>query len=116
MELKDFISQTLTEIATGVKAAQSSTIDMIINPKYQPYHRDTNRAAGYSVGDTGTQIFAVDFDVAVEASEAKGGKASIAVFGGLFGAGAGLNKEEQNKFQNRIRFSVPVILPQPKNA
>ena len=90
MELKEFISSTLTQIAEGVQEAI-----------------DNSEGKGYLVSLAGDKIGKscnIHFDIAVE-SEAEG-KASIKVIGG------GISKRSAN----RISFDLTMTLPTSGNA
>jgi hypothetical protein len=99
MELKTFITETLQQICTGIKEAQSA--------------HDAINAEG--AGAVSGNLFAnaygnftrIDFDVAVSAETGGGGKGSIKVFG----VGAEGGAERKTAYANRITFSVAVRLP-----
>jgi hypothetical protein len=111
MQLDDFISQTLEQIAQGVHNAQEhcNLLGARVNP------------AGLKKRVTGEELFwdldgvyaqRVAFDVAVTAtSDTKaGGKAGITVWGAL-DAGASGERSSSNSTVSRISFSVLMILP-----
>ena len=90
MELKEFINNTLTQIAEGVQEAI-----------------DNSEGKGYLVSPAGDKIGKscnIHFDIAVE-SETEG-NASIKVIGG------GISKRSAN----RISFDLTMTLPFPKSA
>lgn len=90
MELKEFINNTLTQIAEGVQEAIDNSV-----------------GKGYLVSPAGDKIGKscnVHFDIAVE-SEAEG-KAGIKVVGG------GISKRSAN----RISFDLTMTLPFPESA
>lgn len=91
MELKDFVSETLTQVAAGVKAAHS---------EIQP---------------TGASIVpgfeSVEFDIAVTVSENTGHKAKAGISVFSVGAGAERAKESAASTVNRIKFAVKLYLP-----
>src|SRR5260370_33921195 len=99
MELKDFVSRTITDIIEGVREAQAAAgSDAYVNP------------------GIGREI--VEFDVALtvtEAAEKKGG-GGITVAGFLKAEGGG-GSSSSNSSISRVKFSVAVKLPtqsQPK--
>ena len=90
MELKEFINNTLTQIAEGVQEAI-----------------DASKGKGYLVSHTNDGIgksCTIHFDIAVE-SEAEG-KAGIKVVGG------GVSKRSAN----RISFDLTMALPFPESV
>lgn len=113
MELKDFITQTLTNIIEGVKNGQkiADTHEAKINPKdLYPL----NYTSGSTYADIEKERFAqfVDFDIAVTTSEETMGKGGVGIFIGSMGIGGQAKLETTNSLVNRIRFSVPIFLPQ----
>jgi len=54
----------------------------------------------------------VEFDVALTTVEGGQAKSGIGVFVGPVGVGTQAQIDAQNSVVNRIRFSVPVLLPQ----
>jgi hypothetical protein len=103
MDLRTFIRETLAEIIAGISEAQEGLHGGDINA------RGGGHGVGghlFSAGTFGT-FTRVDFEVALTAETATGGKAGIQVFD--IGAGAeGLHKSAS---ANRIAFSVPLRLP-----
>jgi len=108
--LQDFISETLVQITEGVKAAQTkiAVSGAMINPKEMamdnsvPYWRG-EKAGNYLVGQT------IEFDIAVVASEEKNIKGGMGIVSVL---GYEANKENASSSVSRIKFSVPIFLPQ----
>jgi len=98
MELKDFVSQTITSIIEGVREAQASAQDgAYVNPVMAARP--------------------IEFDVAVtvtETTEKKGG-GGIAVAGFIKAEGGGLTSSA-NSSVSRIKFHVPVTLPTQPGA
>ena len=71
MDLKNFVSETLQQIMSGVAGAQSRSEQGEVNP-------DTSRTVSkeWATSKSGRMVHNVDFDVAVsvaEASETQGG-------------------------------------------
>lgn len=99
MDIKEFISQTLTQIIDGVVNAQNQTCK-------------TN-AVVVSAGDN---YIKVDFDIAVTVVEGKetGGKAGISVWS--IGAGVTGKTESSSSTVSRIKFEIPIGLPQGEDV
>ena len=95
MDIKEFVSQTLKQIIDGVVDAQDQT-------------RKTS-AVVVPYGDCQKKV---DFDVAVTVVEGKetGGKAGISVWS--IGAGVTGKTESSSSTVSRIKFEIPINLPQ----
>jgi hypothetical protein len=113
MELKEFIKETIKQIALGVKEAQDETKDSgaIINP------------SGMSVGDKGDKYLRHDgwryvqdleINVAVTILDKEGSKGGLGVVTGLFSAGASTNSEAMNTKVSTVKFNIPIALPVTK--
>lgn len=109
MELDQFITESLTQIAQAVGAAQNKS--PLIAPSGTRINVDKQSGV---IGPYGKPIYMVDFDVAVTASktnkvtgEAKGGIITV-VSGGI-----DASMEHSNHHVTRIRFSVPVVFNDP---
>jgi hypothetical protein len=110
MELKEFISGTLIEIVEAVHVANENLKDKnaVISPSIR--HGDG------TPNDFGASPYVerVEFDVAVTASDQKtaGIGVGIRVLGAKLG-GDGKTVEESQSV-SRIKFSIPLMLPQNK--
>lgn len=111
MELKDFVSQTLTQILDGVKTSQAYAKENNagINPPYPSFFGD--KASSYLKGKNGGIIQYIDFDVAVTTIEGTGTKGGIGIFVGPVGIGAQGKSDSSNTSVSRIKFSIPVEFP-----
>ncbi len=111
MEIRDFISETLSEIAEGIKSAQPrvKAAGGAVNPmgcnypnseKYVLQHKATSR-----IGDN------VEFDIAVTVEERtkSGGEMGVAI--PVIKASIGGGSEAQTGSVNRVKFKIPVIFP-----
>ena len=110
MNLQDFISQALTEIYNGVDDATKQI------PGICPATvRITTRPEGFyfwSPKDDLKRVFSVqfiEFDIAVTAGKAEGGKAGIGVVS--LGLGAGVDTKSSSEQFSRVRFKLPFVLP-----
>ena len=106
MELKEFVSNALTGIISGVAEAQSRVKDIAV---IEPNINATNPEGGAS--DSPNKILrSADFDVAVSVSdEVKGGiKGGIFVLGFL-GGGTSADARFANSTVSRIKFSVSYV-------
>ena len=111
MDLREFVKETLSEIALGVQDAQDTVkaSGTRVNP------------AGIGVGATpdsylgllasGETVFVVDFDVAVTASDsAEGGAGAKVQVLGLFSGKLGGSQTTASESTSRIKFKVPLSL------
>jgi len=110
MELKEFVSETLTQIIAGVKKAQDKNNgDDLINPKIA-IHGDKGNSIAGEVNNRNV-VHDVQFDVAVTAIDSDSSKAKIGVVSGIFNAGAEGKTENKNSSVTKIKFTVPIIYP-----
>lgn len=112
MNLKEFISETLSQIIEGVKDAQEkaknhgSKVNPYIwkNPENLSRHNFTEASGGEIM-----QI--IDFDVALTATQKKGTKGGIGIFAGGLGIGSQGQSNSDNTSVSRVKFKVPITLP-----
>lgn len=107
--LREFITATLLDIAGGVRDAQADpALGDAVNPLIQ---RQDVKLPGDVLANGGRSYTVVAFDVAVTAanhvSGGGGAKVGVSVFGGSIAGEAGSREEAVS----RIRFSVPMVLP-----
>lgn len=98
MNLAEFVSETLTQIATGVRDARKHTglmDDVAINPCGANYYPGVQN---------------ISFDVAVTTTESGEGGAKISVLG----LSAGGEVTTENSTVSRIKFNVPMQMPYEK--
>ena len=113
MDLSEFIRETLRGIIEGVANAQAdSEIGKYIGPtfRFEMDHQKDHRGVFVHGSNNHT---VVEFDVAVTsetAAEAKGGLKVLVLGSASFGA------EHTRGTASRIRFSVPILLPQIKGT
>lgn len=114
MELKEFISSTLAQIAEGVKEAQKAyeALGGAVNPsKFQKITGgiSTARVSGYK----GTTLILcnVHFDVVLAEESGSSDKAGIGVALGAVSFGGGKTTSAGNTSVTSITFDIPVELP-----
>lgn len=112
MKIKDFITESLKEIAEGIRQAQDE-VHAIINPgrldevdQKTPDHNSKFLIANKTMGRL-AQV--VDFDVAVTVSEesTREGGTGLMVVGIGLGIKGGNNVSTSSV--SRIKFSIPVV-------
>jgi len=117
MELKDFISQTLVSIAEAIVQANIDLegLDSTVNPRnYLPYSDERAGEGGVIIDERNIPrriVEKVDFDVAVTAIEGTETKGGIGIVAGVLALGSQGKSGQENIAYNRIRFSIPMVLP-----
>ena len=112
MELKDFVSQTLVQIAQGVASAQETVRNLggFVNPTAH-VSGGAERHFGRMPGNN-QQVFLVDFDVGITINESLGTNAEAKLqVASFIKIGAGTSTGESQQTSNQIRFNVPLALP-----
>jgi len=101
MDLKEFITLSLTQIVQGVANAQEDVRSLGANAYVTPI----------SSGSVLNRPESIHFDIAVTALETteKSGKAGVQVMG--VGAGGQLSQTDGTETVSRIQFSVPIVFP-----
>jgi hypothetical protein len=106
MELKEFVSRTLTEIAEGVAAGAKAAAEVgaVVNP------RERNPR-----GEDGPVAKSVDieFTVGLSVTDAAKTKGGIGVVAGIFALGSQGESNASTGATTHIKFTVPIILPSP---
>ena len=116
MQLHEFITETLTQIATGIDNANErlSESEAVVNPRHIIYNSDPKvHTYGWlsTKADRLPAVHLVDFDVSVTATEGKENKGGIGVSVGSIGLGTMRKSEQEQMAQNKIRFSIPIVMP-----
>jgi len=94
MDIEEFVSEAIAQTMRGIRKAQDSTKEL--GSFIVPAHEDRD----------------IDFDIAVIATDTVSGSSGLSVVGMAKGD-IGMTRTEGSV--SRIRFSVQVIFPQPKN-
>jgi hypothetical protein len=112
MELKDFISETLSQIVTGVVDAQTKVATAGKGGAINPYvHAPHDIKSTYAWTNSKEPVVLVDFDIAIAAEQGTDTKGGIGVVAGIFAFGSQGQSKENQQSTNKIKFSVPVMLP-----
>lgn len=110
MELKYFISETLSQLIDGIVEAQSKV--KASGGRVSPHvHTVNDPKSIYGRTNDKLPVIFVDFDISVEAQEGTGTKGGIGVVTGMFNLGSSGESKENKQSTNRIKFSIPVALP-----
>ena len=116
MQLHEFITETLSQIAKGVgdanKKLQGTTA--IVNPRHVKYnYNENNRAYGWldEKEQMNRAVHLVEFDIAVTATDGKENKGGIGVAFGPIGLGTARKEEHERVAENRVSFGIPMVYP-----
>ena len=112
MKLDQFVSETLKQIIDGVVNAQkhAESQGALVNPITATVSSGGGNNTHIYDSNTGALIEKIEFDVHISVSQessSTGGGASV----GEVTVATGLQTGEQNTSSNRIKFSVPMLLP-----
>jgi len=124
MDLKDFIKESIVQIAKGIDEANKDleNSDAMVNPIYvktysdsaQSYGRTKQRDPAFQNPDSKI-VQRVEFDVAVVAETGKQGTAGAKISIASIGIGGEGKTESSNKSESRIKFAIPVVYPGYEN-
>jgi hypothetical protein len=110
LELKDFVRETLVQIAHGVSEAQKELSESAAEVNPQVSRRFDVKNSNYGDSQSGKPIFLIDFDVAVTATEGTQTKGGIGVVAGVLALGRHGQSDSANSSVSRIKFMVPMAL------
>lgn len=111
MDLKEFVTQTLTQIIEGVRDAQTRGKELTaeVNPHLDTSAEQAGKQGFLNAG--GQFVPIVQFDVALTVTEGTGTKGGIGVFAGAIFLGSSGQSQNESSSVSRVKFSVPVRLP-----
>jgi hypothetical protein len=114
MDLREFVKEALLQVVSGVTEAQEAVHAKggYVNPSALSHVGDHSQTTLFATLSSGQNVFLIDFDVAVTASESvdAGGSAKLSVVS-LFSAQVGGKSATSTESVSRIRFKVPLALP-----
>jgi hypothetical protein len=115
MKLEDFIYESITQIISGVKKAQdfASQNEAMINPA--SLRQSQSSGDIYYDDDTYRPAQIIDFDVSVSTREDGETSGKAGVFVSVLKLGVEAKEGTQNLISNRLKFSVPLMLPTQNN-
>jgi hypothetical protein len=94
MDIKTFVSESLTQIIQGIEEARKANTNSVINPVREYTAEKTMQDIG--------------FDIAVTVEKETGTKGGIAVLAGAFALGSQGQSKASDITASRIKFSIPV--------
>ncbi|HUT58362.1 MAG TPA: hypothetical protein VNA25_10990 [Phycisphaerae bacterium] len=109
MNLREFVTTTLTEIINGIVDAQKAVAGT--NARIVPEGGLTWGTPDQRTKLGTTVCQNVSFDVALTATESSAEKAGIGVWLGSFAFGGQAQSESAGGSFTRVKFSIPVGLP-----
>lgn len=114
MDLKDFISQTLVQIAEGVSdsSVRINELGGRVNPHVTSEHKELSRHG--MLWSSGSAVHVVSFDVALTVNTGTGTKGGIGIFAGAVNLGSSGESKAESSSVSRVSFTVPLILPQTR--
>lgn len=115
MKLEDFISESISQIINGVKKAQVHAEKNKAKVNGNSFSRGKSTGDSYYDEYTNRPAQIIDFDIAVTAKEQGGSSGKAGVFVSFLGLGVEGSELSENFTSNRIRFSVPILLPLQEN-
>jgi len=112
VELREFVNQVLSEIVLGVDDAQEAIKDTTgeISPTGLRFSKPQGPPVVFKPGRGLVQQ--VEFDIAVTTKKTSGGQAKAGIFvAQLFNLGAEGDISSEKERLNRIKFTIPILLP-----
>lgn len=118
MELKDFISETLTQIAIGVVDAREKIAKLNANARVNPYLDPmtdllTNQGILLAGGDA---VQMVAFEVSVTTRDASTTRGGVGIFVVPLALGSSGQSNNEQTGSSKISFHVPLVLPRETSA
>ena len=116
MELKEFVSETITQIMEGIIDAQKAVANKngLVNPK-RLGSRGTEQLEAVIKDENGKDINRlierIDFEVALTEVEKSNKKTGIGVSFSSLTIGSEKKKGGENTSLTTVRFSIPIVFP-----
>lgn len=114
MDLRDFISNTLTQIAEGVKDAQPKFKELggAVNPEgFQQVSGDIPYAKRIAIQDVAKMLCNVQFSVSLTSNSSSNALGGIGVLFGAITIGGKSSSEEKEQSLTGVKFNIPILLP-----
>jgi hypothetical protein len=122
MNLQQFIKETLVQITQGIVDADQAVSETgaAVNPRDVVHNKTGEGPYGYYAEDRKGHyrrtVQSIEFDVVVTVTEGTETKGGIGIHVGAIGLGSSGKSDKENSSESRIRFSVPLLIPNSKNA
>ncbi len=109
MELKDFIKNTISQLAQSVEELNNEMPGkLIVNPVSR---MSVGKNPHIDIKGYRYNVLEIDFDLTLTAESSAGSQGKIGVMAAVLNAGGSMEEEKLDKAENRIRFTLPVVLP-----
>lgn len=109
MELKDFIKSTILQLAQSVEELNNEMPSkLIVNPVSRT---SVGKNPHINIKGNHYNVLEIDFDLTLTAESSAGSQGKIGVMAAVLNAGGSAEEEKTDKAENRIRFTLPVVLP-----
>ncbi|KAF4558705.1 hypothetical protein [Pseudomonas sp. CES] len=125
MDLKDFIANSLTQIAEGILQASEALADtdaeinpinLHLYPSSSQVYGTTREPSEDRIKFKERHIERVSFDVAVTTEGSTTGKAGLKVGMLSVGVNAGGELTDKTGQASRIQFTIPMVFPSKRNG
>jgi hypothetical protein len=111
MKLEDFISDSISQIVSGLKKAQNEIHpDASINPKGMSLMHKQLEGRRYDQKTSSLEEF-IEFDIAVTQETGTETAGGVGVFLGAVSLGSKGESENKETSISRIKFRIPVVFP-----
>ena len=112
IELKDFISESLKQIVTGISDAQDFVIEKggNVSPKNIIFDGRNNASSGGFVNQP-YLVNMIEYDIAIVVQDSTEGQGGAGIFVGGISIGGRVKADQTTTNESRIKFSIPVIYP-----
>ena len=115
MELKEFVAETIIQIIDGIKSAQKygteSGTEVIPSDPIVMQESIKGFALSRTVRGAPYYVNLIEFDIAVTSHEGGEAKAGFGVFIADVGVGLKGKTDFTSSTANRIKFTIPVVIP-----
>lgn len=112
MELKDFIKNTITELSDAVEELNKELPKgAAVNPTSQ---NGIKNIPSYDITSEYLNVTNIEFDLSLIAESSNSTNGKIGVAASIINMGRTKDEGDLSRYENRIRFSLPVILPSKK--
>jgi hypothetical protein len=116
MDLRNFIKETLVQLAQGIDDARIALegSNAVVNPRNVATgagNKDSSIYGFVTSGEMSQVVQAINFDVAVSVAQGTETKGGIGLMVGAVALGSHGKSDASNASQSRIQFTIPMVLP-----